>query len=55
MSVKIATVVDVNGQTYEVKTTKSGNIMLCGEWMCTEMSTQAYASAVSNGRFTIVC
>lgn len=54
MSVMLARVLDVDGNTYEVKTTKNGNVMLCGEWVCTEMSIEKYTQGVFSGRFTVV-
>ncbi len=50
---KLQTVTDRDGEVYEVKTTKEGNVMLCGEWVCLEMDLRHYMASLSSGRFTV--
>lgn len=54
MLVQHKKVVDRDGTVLEVKSTKNNTIMLCGEWMCLEMSFHDYHLALSRGRFTVI-
>ena len=50
---KLQKVVDRDGEVYEVNTTRDGNVMLCGEWICHEMDLCSYFVRLNSGRFTV--
>lgn len=47
-------VADIDGSIFDVKELKDGSIMLCGEWLCLQMTSQAFSQAIINGSFEVV-